>query len=91
MIVRIVEISNKRPHLPDIPQNDIYHYASASYQFGGLTPPPPAPSLNGQDPPSPSPAEHQKSFNTVVYQAPSLNDVDQAAMVRYIFIIIEIL
>lgn len=80
-------------YLPD----DIYHYASASYQFGRLTPPPPAPSL-AEDQTGDSPrhnphnpqkgltspeqggnhSSRHKSFSTVVYQAPSLNDVDEA-------------
>lgn len=119
----------------EYPSDDIYHYASASYQFGRMTPPPPAPSLaedsatltlphfNG-NPASDVALQHEeqqfehrhqqatgdnrnrapacydsderlnnempqqncdrlKSFSTVVYQAPSLNDVDEAGLVSF--------
>ena len=66
----------------DYSEDDIYHYAtSAAYQLGGGSPPPPAP---------PSPPLHahprhihgvpmrgqQKGFSAVVYQPPSLHEVD---------------
>ncbi|MPC28078.1 hypothetical protein E2C01_021272 [Portunus trituberculatus] len=63
-------------YLPgDYPRDELYHYAAATYRVGNGTPPPPAP---------PSPPTHahrplsrgQKAFTALVYQAPSLHDVD---------------
>uniref|UniRef100_A0A0P4WN52 Down syndrome cell adhesion molecule-like protein Dscam2 n=2 Tax=Scylla olivacea TaxID=85551 RepID=A0A0P4WN52_SCYOL len=59
----------------DYPRDELYHYAAATYRVGNGTPPPPAP---------PSPPTHahrplsrgQKAFTALVYQAPSLHDVD---------------
>ncbi|KAK3858057.1 hypothetical protein Pcinc_035719, partial [Petrolisthes cinctipes] len=58
----------------DYSSEELYHYAAASYQLEGGSPPPPAP---------PSPPNHvlpqsrpQKAFTALIYQAPSLHDVD---------------
>ncbi|KAK8753151.1 hypothetical protein OTU49_002827, partial [Cherax quadricarinatus] len=56
-------------------EEDLYPYATATFQMGGGSPPPPAP------PSPPTHAHHQqprgqKAFTALVYQAPSLHDVD---------------
>ncbi|CAL4244957.1 unnamed protein product [Meganyctiphanes norvegica] len=61
------------PHLHDMGQSEyseeeLYPYATATFPLRG-TPPPPAPS-------SPSSQQGQKGFSAIVYQAPSLHDVD---------------
>ncbi|XP_042207963.1 Down syndrome cell adhesion molecule-like protein Dscam2 isoform X2 [Homarus americanus] len=59
----------------DYSEEDLYPYATATFQMGGGSPPPPAP------PSPPTHAHHpqprgQKAFTALVYQAPSLHDVD---------------
>ena len=132
--------------------DDIYHYASSSYQFGRLSPPPPAPSspirpilepdnqlrtssrevqhlqfsqttpthqrqLNSAQPHQVhmlhqaskgdnrysqqgvrqnngghcNPNEPQEGFMSLVYQAPSLHDVDEPNMVRQSSLVIPLL
>ncbi|XP_069972795.1 cell adhesion molecule Dscam1 isoform X4 [Penaeus vannamei] len=63
-----------RDHNGEYSEEDIYPYATATFQLGGGSPPPPAP---------PSPPTHsrphsrgQNGFTALVYQAPSLHDVD---------------
>ncbi|XP_071541356.1 cell adhesion molecule Dscam2-like [Panulirus ornatus] len=57
-------------------EEELYPYATATFQMGGGSPPPPAP------PSPPTHATHhqqpraQKGFTALVYQAPSLHDVD---------------
>ncbi|XP_045105879.1 Down syndrome cell adhesion molecule-like protein Dscam2 isoform X1 [Portunus trituberculatus] len=59
----------------DYSEEELYPYATATFQMSGGSPPPPAP---------PSPPTHghlpqpraQKAFTALVYQAPSLHDVD---------------
>ncbi|XP_069947115.1 cell adhesion molecule Dscam2 isoform X1 [Cherax quadricarinatus] len=59
----------------DYSEEDLYPYATATFQMGGGSPPPPAP------PSPPTHAHHpqprgQKAFTALVYQAPSIHDVD---------------
>ncbi|KAG7154306.1 Down syndrome cell adhesion molecule-like protein 2-like 14, partial [Homarus americanus] len=65
----------------DYSEEDLYPYATATFQMGGGSPPPPAP------PSPPTHAHHpqprgQKAFTALVYQAPSLHDVDSPNLVR---------
>ncbi|CAL4075811.1 unnamed protein product, partial [Meganyctiphanes norvegica] len=55
----------------DYSEEELYPYATATFPLRG-TPPPPAPS----SPPSHRGGGGQKGFSALVYQAPSLHDVD---------------
>ncbi|XP_069167807.1 cell adhesion molecule Dscam2 isoform X2 [Procambarus clarkii] len=64
-----------RDNTGEYSEEDLYPYATATFQMGGGSPPPPAP------PSPPTHAHHQqprgqKAFTALVYQAPSLHDVD---------------
>ncbi|XP_071517137.1 cell adhesion molecule Dscam2-like [Panulirus ornatus] len=66
-----------RDNTGEYSEEDLYPYATATFQMGGGSPPPPAP------PSPPTHAAHhqqqprgQKGFTALVYQAPSLHDVD---------------
>lgn len=74
-------------------EEELYPYATATFQMSGGSPPPPAP----PSPPSHShhpqphhPQPHhpqprsQKAFTALVYQAPSLHDVDSPNMVSVV-------
>ncbi|XP_066948108.1 cell adhesion molecule Dscam2-like isoform X4 [Macrobrachium rosenbergii] len=61
----------------DYSEEELYPYATATFQLGRGSPPPPAP---------PSPPNHQrgqKAFTALVYQAPSLHDVDSPNLVLH--------
>ncbi|KAK7082480.1 hypothetical protein SK128_000209 [Halocaridina rubra] len=54
----------------DYSEEELYPYATATFQLGRNSPPPPAP------PSPPNQDRGQKAFTSIVYQAPSLHDVD---------------
>ncbi|KAK4288092.1 hypothetical protein Pmani_038864, partial [Petrolisthes manimaculis] len=80
---------HQQEHTGEYSEEELYPYATATFQMSGGSPPPPAP----PSPPSHShhpqphhPQPHhpqprnQKAFTALVYQAPSLHDVDSPNM-----------
>ncbi|XP_050729970.1 cell adhesion molecule Dscam2-like isoform X1 [Eriocheir sinensis] len=60
----------------DYSEEELYPYATATFQLSGGSPPPPAPPSPPSHAHHPQPTRAQKAFTALVYQAPSLHDVD---------------
>ncbi|XP_063888647.1 cell adhesion molecule Dscam2-like [Scylla paramamosain] len=64
----------------EYPGEELYHYAAATYQMDGSSPPPPpappSPPIHAHHRPPAQQTRPHKAFTALVYQPPSLHDVD---------------